>query len=331
MTSPVATPAATTVAGPAAGLFHLPLALFAAPMGVGGLGLAWREAQRGLGAPTSIGETLLLLATGVWLALAILHAVRIVRHPAALSGDLRHPIRAAFAGAVGIGLMIVAGAVAPYARDTARAMWLAAIVLQNLAALWVVRELIAAPRDAATLTPPLLIPLVGNVVAPIVGVGLGFHDLSWMLFGIGALLWVVLQPLLIGRLATGPELPAKLEPTLAILLAPPAVGSLALWQLTGDFGPGPLSLLGFAVMVAAVLVSRWRRIAAAPFTMAWWGLTFPLAAFTTAVMVAFRHHPVAGSGAAQWALLLVTTAIVGLVAVRTARVAAGGHLLKPEA
>jgi tellurite resistance protein len=49
-------------ATPAAGLHHLPLPLFAAPMGIGGLGLAWRQAAHGLGAPAAIGEALLLAA-----------------------------------------------------------------------------------------------------------------------------------------------------------------------------------------------------------------------------------------------------------------------------
>ena len=305
---------ATVTAPAASGLVHLPLALFAAPMGVGGLGLAWREASRALGAPQIVGELILAAAAVVWVTLAVLHVRRAMRHPEALAGDLKHPIRAAFAGAVGIGLMIVAGALAPYAADLSRLVWLAAILVQNLAALWVVRVLIKAPRDAATLTPPLLIPLVGNFVAPLAGVALGFEELSWILFGIGAVLWLLLQPLLVGRLASGPELPPKLKPSLAILLAPPAVGSLALWQLTGSFGPGPLALLGFAMMVFLVLASLWREIFAAPFSMAWWSLTFPLAAFTTAMMVYFRHHPAAWSGAVEWPLLVGATVIVGFVA-----------------
>jgi tellurite resistance protein len=49
---------------PNASLAHLPLARFSAPMGVGGLGLAWREAGRGLGAPALVGEGLLLRPEG---------------------------------------------------------------------------------------------------------------------------------------------------------------------------------------------------------------------------------------------------------------------------
>jgi len=39
----------------AASLAHLPLPPFAVPMGLGGLGLMWREADRVLGVPGLIG------------------------------------------------------------------------------------------------------------------------------------------------------------------------------------------------------------------------------------------------------------------------------------
>lgn len=312
-------------------LAHLPLALFAAPMGVGGLGLAWREAHRQLGAPAAAGEALLVVAGLLWLLLAVLHAVRALRHPDVVRADLEHPVRSAYTGAIGIGLLIVCGALLPYSAAVARPLWLLAVVLQTLAGLWIMRVLLRTPRDAAALTPALLIPMVGSIVAPIPGVGLGFVALSWMLFGAGAMLWAVLQPLLIGRLASGPELPLRLRPSLVILLAPPAVGSLALWQLTGGFGPAPTALLGFAVLVALVLASLWREILAAPFSLAWWAVTFPAAAFTTALLVYFRHVPASWSPALLWPMLIGLTAVVATVAIRTLRAATAGQLLRPEA
>ena len=138
-------------APPPASLAHLPLALFAAPMGVGGLGLAWREAAHGLGAPVLPGEALLLAAGALWGAITALHLVRLLRHPGALAGDLRHPIRSAFAGAVTIGLMIIAGGLIPHARGATEALWLAAVAGHVAIAAWTVRGLLTTPRDAATM------------------------------------------------------------------------------------------------------------------------------------------------------------------------------------
>ena len=315
---------------PAGSIAHLPLPLFAAPMGIGGLGLAWREAGHALGAPGLVGEAILLLAGLVWLGVTGLHIVRATCHPEMLAGDLKHPIRSAFAGAVTIGLMIVAGGLVPHARGAAANIWLVAVVAHLGIGVWTVRGLLTAPREAATLTPPLLIPMVGNILAPVIGAKLGYTDLSWGLFGLGALLWVLIQPSIINRIATGPAMPDRLKPTLAILLAPPAVGSIALANLTGGFGAGPSAIYGLAAFVAVVLVTIvpvFRRI---PFAMSWWGYTFPSAAFSVATSAFGAAHPSGAMVAMSWVVLTAATAIIATVVVATVKAAASGHLLVPE-
>lgn len=320
----------TGIDTPSTSLAHLPLALFSVPMGVGGLGLAWREAGRGLGAPALVGEGLLLAAGLLWVLLAGLHVSRLARHPAALVSDLRHPIRSAFAGAVTIGMMIIAGGLIPHARGAAETIWLVAVIGHVSIAAWTMRGLLRAPREAATLTPPLLIPLVGNVLAPIFGAKLGYEALSWMLFGLGTLLWAMLQPILLARLVTGPALPQRLHPTMVILLAPPAVGALALAALTGGWGPAPLSAFGLAVFIAVVMILMVGDFARVPFAMSWWGWTFPTAAFAVAAQSVASAHSAPWQTPLLWLVLIVATAIVAVVAGATLRAAAAGHLLRPE-
>ncbi|RVT90638.1 C4-dicarboxylate ABC transporter [Rhodovarius crocodyli] len=311
-------------------LRHLPLPLFAVPMGVGGLGLAWREGARVLGAPAWVGEGLLALATAAWLLIAVLHMVRALRHPGSLAADLRHPVRSAFAGAITVGLMIVTGGLTPHLPGLAAGLWLAAVGMHLVIAAWTVRVLILAPREPAALTPPLLIPMVGNVLAPAFGARLGFEALSWMYFGLGALLWALLQPLLLGRAAMGPPLPALLRPSLVIFLAPPAAAALSLSALTGGFGPGPLACHGLAVGFAAVFLTMLGEFARAPFSMAWWGWTFPTAAFAAATLQAIAAHPLPGLGVLGWAVLLASSAIIATVCRATAQAAWSGALFRPD-
>ncbi len=325
---PLAAPKATAHA---AGLPHLPLPLFAVPMGVGGVGLAWREAARVLAAPSAVGEALLALSALLWLIILSLHAMRLVRHPEAVSADLRHPVRSAFTGAITIGLMIVSAAVLPHALGLARAVWIIAVVGHVAVAAWTVCSLLSSPRELATLTPPLLIPLVGNILAPLFGMKMGFEIPSLLMFGLGTGLWLFLQPLLFLRLMTGPPLPAKLKPTFAVLLAPPSVGALALAELTGGFGPIPLTVFGLAVFIALVIALLARDLIRAPFALSAWAWTFPVAAFTVACLAAAHAHPAAWQAPLLWGLLALASAIVGLVSVRTAQLAASGALLSPEA
>lgn len=313
-------------------LAHLPLPLFAAPMGVGGLGLAWREAGRSLGAPAFVGEAILALAALIWLAVAALHLTRWARHPEAFAGDLKHPIRAAFAGAITIGLMIIAGGLIPYSQPLASAVWLVAVAGHLLIGVWTIRGLFLAPRESATLTPALLIPLVGNVLAPVFGMKLGYVTLSTMLFGVGALLWAMVQPILLWRLIVGPALMDRLKPMLAIFIAPPSVGAIALAQITGGVTPGVLMIYGLAAFIVATVLTFLPFYLKMHFGMPWWGWTFPAAAFSvaTSMVVHATGHGSAFASAAAWLVLAGASVVVALVALATARAAAQGHLLLPE-
>ncbi|MES2713491.1 MAG: C4-dicarboxylate ABC transporter [Pseudomonadota bacterium] len=310
-------------------LAHLPLGLFAAPMGLCGLGLAWRSAAETMGAPAAVGEGVLALGGGAWLLLLALHGLRGVRHPSALRADLAHPVRSAFAGAASIGAMLVAGGLGPYAPAVGHGLWLMGASAHLLVAALTLRALLAAPREVATLTPVLLIPLVGNIVAPTVAVRLGEVTLGWMFFGIGAFLWLALHPILLARLVAGPPLTPALRPTLAILLAPPALGAIALAQLGGGHGMGALALWGAAAVVALALSLNLRAFLALPFTLSAWSYTFPAAAFTIATMEALAAHA-PGWTPLGWCALAATSAIVALVAAGTLRRAISGALLRPE-
>ena len=305
-------------------LAHLPLPLLAIPMGTGGVGLAWREAARVLGAPEAIGEVLLALTALAWLGLVGLHGLRALRHPDAVLAELRHPVRVAFAAAPTIGLMILSAALLPYAPAEAGLIWAIAVPLHLLVAMGLLRRVIGGRGEGAMLAPPLLIPFVGNILAPVFGVRMGFVDASWMMFGVGLLLWLLVMPLLLHRLFAGPALPPPLRPSLTIFLAPPAVGALALAALTGTTHGPVLMLAGLALLVAAVLVSLARELAAAPFGLAWWGFTFPSAAFAIMAMA------LGGPAPMGWAALALTTVLTGYVAWRSLRAAQAGVFLRPE-
>lgn len=306
------------------GLAHLPLPLLAVPMGTGGVGLAWREASVLFGVPAFIGEAILLLTALAWVGLVALHGLRALRHTDAFMAELRHPVRGAFAAAPTIGMMILSGAAFPYAPGFAALLWSAAVLLHLLVAMLLLRRVIGGRGEAAMLVPPLLIPFVGNILAPVFGPRMGFLDLSWMMFGVGLLLWLMIMPLLLHRLFAGPALPSPLKPTLAIFLAPPAVGALALVALTGTTQGPVLMLAGVAVLIAAVLLSVAREMGAVPFGLGWWGCTFPTAAFALMMMV------LGAPALLCWAALLLTTGLTGFVVWRSVLVARDGVYLRPE-
>ena len=300
-------------------LAHLPIGLLAIPLGLGGLGLAWRHMAEAHPALRPVGEALMALTALVWAALVTLHAIRALAHPHAVREDWQHPFRASFIGAASIGMMLTAAALTPHLPGLARAVLLLAVILHLGIGLSLLARVMRGAGSPAMLAPPLMIPLVGNVLAPIFCAPLGLVPLGWMLFGIGMLLWLGLQPLLYARIFAGP-LPPPMRPSLAILIAPPAVGALAMDALGGP-PQAVWALYGLAAFVFALVLMALRSMVAGGFGLGFWAFTFPLAAFSTITMKL-------GPGWTGWVMLALTTIVIGLIAARTAILAARGAYLR---
>lgn len=316
-------------AGEESSLAHLPLPLFAAPMGLGGLAFAWRAAAHGGLAPAAIGEALAALALAAFALIAGLFVIKAVRHRAALAADLAHPIRGVFAAAATIAAMIAGILLMPWWHAAGVVVWGAGAMAHLAVAVTLLRRWILHPVEVAHAAPTWLIPLVGNILAPLGAVPAGVPEIGWLYFGLGAGLWLLVTPILLNRLIFHPGLPPRLVPSLAILLAPPAVGFLAWLSLTGGALDATARLLfGLALFFALALAAMLPRFLALPFFVSWWAYTFPTAAFATAALryAALVGGPVATAGAAI--VLVAASVIVGVVALRTLRAAPG--LLRPE-
>jgi tellurite resistance protein len=324
---------------------------FSLVMGLCGLSLAWHGAKPLLGELAS-GIALVsgVLALLVFAALLVASWLRAVRYPATLEEDLKHPVRHAFVATFPVSLLLlatvavaldgVAGTLAPLWH----VLWWAGSLGQLLATLWVLGRWLASTAPAATtgntglwptVTPVLLIPVVGNVLAPLAGVPLGHGGWAAAQFGVGAFFWpVVLTLMLVRRLAHSP-LPDRILPAWMITVAPPAVIGLVLAQMTKQ-GQAPLWVvqafwgvaLFFVFWVAPVL----QRTMAQPFGIAFWALSFPLAALTALTL---RLNELQGSsgGLLQVASLLMlaaTSIIVLWLGFATVRGLRDGSLLAPE-
>ncbi len=340
---------------------------FSVVMGLAGLALAWQAAEPTLGASaTGVALALGAVALLVALALLCLSVWRAQRHPQALTEDLRHPVRHGFVAALPVAvLLLVTLAVRLEVRGAwlSGVWWLAALgqlwatvwVLQR----WLVASLAAAapasaaevslqgliqgaggmPRQAApppvpsafwpSVTPVLFIPVVGNVVAPLAGLSLGFPTWSAAQFGVGALLWPVVLTLLLVRRAVQGPLPDRLLATWFITVAPPSVMGLV---LQADGAPQPV-VAGFWGVALFFLLWTARIAPQAvnqPFSLVWWAVSFPLAAFATLTL---KLAALVGSGPLQTVgtllLALVSLVVCGLV-LGTVRGLRDGSLLAPE-
>lgn len=312
-------------------LAHMPVTFFAAPMGLFGLTLALRAAEAGFAWPHRASQMMLALAIAVLGVIALAYAAKALRHPRMVAAEWHHPVKIAFFPAISISLLLLATAVLDIAPQIARAIWLVAVVLQGGLALAVIAAWIGhRPFAPVMLTPAWFIPAVGNVIVPLAGARLGYLEISWLFFAAGLMFWVVLLTLVMNRLMFHDPLPAKMVPTLMILVAPPAVAFTAWLRLSGGLDHFGHFLISAAYVFALVVATQAGKLRALPFALSWWALTFPLAAlviasFGYAQAAGSRAHLLIGAG-----LLGLLVAVVGIVAWRTIAALRAGQIFIPD-
>ena len=341
---------------------------FSVVMGLAGLALAWHSAEAALGsAATGVSLVFGVVAVLVFVALLGLSVLRFNRFPAALAEDLRHPVRHAFVAALPVAtlLLVTLGVALAGTHPVLDALWWLAALGQLWATVWVLKRWLvatpvppapqsstpaalqgliqgaslspvkpAAPAPSApafwpTVTPVLFIPVVGNVVAPLAGLALGHSVWAMAQWGVGLLLWPVVLGLLLVRRAVQGPLPDRLLPTWFITVAPPSVIGLVAVQLHA-----PLAVVaacwGMALFFLLWVASIAQQAVNQPFSLTFWAVSFPLAAFTTLTL---RLAALAESGGLQMAgtlLLALTSLVVFGLCLGTVRGLRDGSLLAPE-
>ncbi len=326
-----ATPA--VVDGSGHSVAHLPVTLFASVMGLGGLSLAWRRAAKVWDLPHWPALTFLAVATLAFVVIGTLYVLKWAGHPAAARAELRHPVRMTFATTLTISVLVLATAGQDVAPALASALWWVGALGHLAATLAVLSVWFARPDIGhAAVTPAWFIPVVGNVITPLAAARLGSVELAWFAFGVGAIFWLGLLPLLLQRVMLhDPPLPPKLLPTIAIFIAPPAVMMLSWQALTGVVdGPVVRILYAAAMVFVLLLLAQVPRLGAQPFALPWWAYTFPLAAASAAAISMAGALPQAAYDVIAVLLLSGSTVLVLAVAALTLRAAARRQICVPE-
>ncbi len=312
---------------------HLPVGVFASVMGVSGLSLAWRRAVPVLHSPAAFGDLLAWMALGTFVVVTAAYLSKLVRHPAAVRAEWRHPVAMAFVPTVSISVLLLATAFVDSAPRLSAPLWWAGAAVQLVLSVDIVRLWITDDRFGAQhVHPGWFIPVVGNLVVPLAGVVHAPVEISWYFFGVGLAFWPVLLAVIVNRLVSGGPLPLPLTPTLAVLIAPPTVAMLS-WLRLGGTPTDATSrvLLGVSIFFALVLATQVGRLRRIPFGVPAWALTFPLAALASALLVAAAGpgHP-AGYRWLGIAALLVASGVLAGVFVRTLVAVWRAELCRPQ-
>ena len=297
-----------------------PVTLFTIVMGMSGLTLALAAGEVALGLTTVISTVACALTLAVFVLISCVYLVKLCGTPGAVRAEWNDPERLAFFPAASISLLLLAAAALETWPQGAAGMWIIGAAMQGALTLAVISGWIGTRSFLhGHLSPAWFIPAVGNVIVPIAGVPLGYPEICWFFMSVGLIFWIVLLTLVINRLIFHDPLPERLQPTLVILIAPPAVGFLGWVTLTGGIGPFARILLNVAYLFSLVVALQLPRIVRLPFSLSFWALSFPVAAVTVASL---RHALLTGSGVHRvtgLALLVVLCLTMAVLAWRTLR------------
>jgi tellurite resistance protein len=293
-------------------LAHFPVTFFAVLMGLFGLALALHAAADSFVMAEMAARAVLWFGLVCFVAISAVYLRKLLRHPAAVSAEWHHPVRLAFFPTITISLLLMATAIHGYRPDLALPIWLVGVAGQGVLTVAVISGWISHRAfEVGHLTPAWFIPAVGNVIVPLAGVSLGWVEISWLFFSAGMIFWLILLVLVFNRLIFHAPIPARLFPTLVILIAPPAVAFVSYVRLVGGVDAFAHMLLSGAYVFAILVLVQVPKLMRLPFALSWWALSFPLAALTVASFVYGRAqdstaHLVIG------VLVLVTLSLVVL-------------------
>jgi tellurite resistance protein len=312
-------------------LAHFPISFFAIVMGLAGLTIAWQKVGHVFALDLPVATPLLMLTAAVFLVIAGLYGLKLVRHGPAVLSELRHPVKLNFFPALSISLLLLAIGFLQVEPAWSRPLWIVGTALHLLATLYVVNVWMHHQHlKVQHLNPAWFIPAVGNVLVPVAGVPLGYVELSWLFFSIGLMFWVILMAIIFYRVLFHDPIDQRLMPTLFILIAPPAVGFIAYTRLVGELDVFGRLLYFMAAFLTLVLFTQVTHFLRLRFFLSWWAYSFPLAAIGISSLLMYE---LSGVETYRWigaGLVLLLSALIGVLLVRTLGAVAGHRICQPE-
>lgn len=300
-------------------LKNFPISWFAVVMGMSGFTIAWSRAEHFFGLGFSVSPFLLGLTAALFVLLTVLYAAKAVKYPQEVLGEFKHPVKLAFVPTFSISLLLLAIAYLQTAPGISFWLWTVGTILHLAITLYVLSSWIHHTKyEIAHLNPAWFIPVVGNILVPVAGMQHASPEISWFFFSLGLFFWPVLTAIIFYRLIFHGSLPERFMPTLFIFIAPPAVGFISWFNLTGGVDAFARVLYFVGLFFTLLLLSQFSHFARLKFFLSWWAYSFPIAAITIATLIMAKATGLALYTWLAAGLLAALTLLIGMLLARTA-------------
>ncbi len=306
-------------------LQFFPIMMFATTMGLGGLTLVFEKLNHLFNFPTILPISLLSITTIMFFLIVLTYILKAIKYAEEVKKEINHPIRINFFAASSISMLILSAAYKEFSIEASTLFFYFGACLHLFLTYYTIRFWINNSLEIVHSNPAWFIPIVGNLIVPIAGVGIWDNSILIFYFSIGMFFWIILFSIILNRVIFHNPFAPKFMPTLFILIAPPSIGFISYIKLTNylDFFAQILFSLGlFFTILVAFMYKNFVKI---KFFISWWAFTFPMAAVTLSSILMYELTKKDFYSYLSFFLAFVTTLIVCLVAIQTLK-----HMFKKE-
>lgn len=299
-------------------LQYMPIQLFAVIMGLSGFAIMFAKAYHILGVPYWVYTSVLFIDTVLFLIIFTAYMIKIVLYTQEVKKEFSHPIKSSFMAAISISFLLLSVAFYDYAPTLSILLWCIGTPLQLLITLVVIKYWIHNDLKVVHSNPAWFIPIVGNVLVPIIGVDAAPLYISVFFFSLGMFFWIVLFTITMNRIIFHHQLAKKFIPTFFIFIAPPAVGFVSYLRITGgSIDIFSMFLYFIALFTLLLLLFMIKMYDTKEFFISWWAYTFPLASISIATLMLNMIFHTTLTYFASVSLIILTSVVVGFVTFRT--------------
>ena len=294
-----------------------PIMMYAIVMGMSGLTIMYQKAGLWLGFPMLIGTILMVLTTALFGIVSILYITKYLKYALAVKKEFSHPIRINFFAAVSISMLMLAVIYKEHYPTIAAMFWYPGTALHFYLTMYTISFWINNNQELDHSNPAWFIPIVGNVLVPIAGVGFASQGILMYFFTAGIFFWIILFAILLNRIIFHHQLASKFMPTMFILIAPPAVGFIAYFKMFEVIDTFAMMLFNLALFFTLLIAFMYKNFVKIKFFISWWAFVFPLAAMGISSMLMYHQTQDITLLVLSYAMVIVTTVVISIVIYQT--------------
>ncbi len=267
---------------------YFPVAAFASIMGLAGITVSFNKFYHLQWLPHWPFLLMTVITFIVFIVVSFMYSLKAYRYYSEVNTDFTHRIRINFFSAMTISFLLLSIVFQGIWPFVSLPLWWIGFIGHTYIMLHTIKFWIQHNFEIKFFNPAWFIPVVGNMLIPVIGVDYISLELSLAYFAIGFLFWIILLTIFLNRVIFHDQMPKKFMPTFFILLAPPAIGFVAYIKITQSLDTFAYIMLFLSYFFAILLFMLRNSFKGLKFFISWWAFLFPIASVTLASVAAYQ-------------------------------------------